>query len=730
MELILRSPTRPAPRWVAARLVVALPGVLLLSLMGSGQRSFAADALLVLLPEVQGAYVPKVAEPAATASNDIAIALGEPYRVALQNPITTATTLQPVAPYWQTARPPTTIVPSDVEAGVADASYTNSGTDGQDSLSFLDRPLDPDEALREPEAPEVLFEGLLLTERDPPLGFTGPSGVLPTEFQDSADFVPIEDRWRLGFPWWNRYEEAQPPRSDAPYELGSVSDPYNQNVLKGDYPIVGQHTFLNITATDFSINEYRQVPTGTTPFESTFNPFEEEFFGDPNQYFFNNNLSVSVDLFHGNAAFKPVDWRLKFEPILNVNVLDTGELGVVYPDVRRGTRRTRHDYSLEQYFIEKKLADLGPDYDFLSVRAGSQPFVSDFRGFVLKDVNRGVRVFGTRFANRDQFNALWFDQTEKDTNSNLNTFDDRNQTTAVLNYFRQDFVFPGFTGLLNFHYNNDNASTKFDDNGFLVRPDPAGVFRPHEINSYYIGVGTDGHIGRVNVVSQFYQVLGRDSLNPIANCPQEIDAQMAALELSIDRDWVRFRSSYFYASGDDDPNDHDAEGFDTILDNPNFAGGEFSYWQRQQIKLFGVNLKQQKSLVPDLRSSKTQGQSNFVNPGLHLANFGIDFEITPKLRAITNANYLWFAETEVLETFVFQSDINDEIGADLSIGLEYRPLHSDNIIVTGGYAVLIPGPGLDDLFGRIDPFSLLEAQQRDINASTMNAAFVELTLTY
>ena len=75
-------------------------------------------------------------------------------------------------------------------------------------------------------------------------------------------------------------------------------------------------------------------------------------------------------------------------------------------------------------------------------------------------------------------------------------------------------------------------------------------------------------------------------------------------------------------------------GFDTIFDDPNFAGGEFSYWQRQSIKLFGVNLVQRVSLVPNLRSSKIQGQSNFVNPGLQLINFGMDMEVAPKLRAM------------------------------------------------------------------------------------------------
>jgi hypothetical protein len=38
-----------------------------------------------------------------------------------------------------------------------------------------------------------------------------------------------------------------------------------------------------------------------------------------------------------------------------------------------------------------------------------------------------------------------------------------------------------------------------------------------------------------------------------------------------------------------------------------------------------------------------------VNPGLQLYNVGMDFEVTPKLRLVTNANFLWFDTTEVLE---------------------------------------------------------------------------------
>ncbi len=59
-----------------------------------------------------------------------------------------------------------------------------------------------------------------------------------------------------------------------------------------------------------------------------------------------------------------------------------------------------------------------------------------------------------------------------------------------------------------------------------------------------------------------YWAVGHDCENPIANTAQEISAGMAALELSYDRDWIRFRTSLFWASGDSDPNNKHATGFD------------------------------------------------------------------------------------------------------------------------------------------------------------------------
>ena len=72
--------------------------------------------------------------------------------------------------------------------------------------------------------------------------------MLPSEIQESSHFAPVEDRWRIGFPEWDRDDQPDPWVTNAPYKQGRLIDPYNQNVLKGDYPIIGQNTFLTFTA--------------------------------------------------------------------------------------------------------------------------------------------------------------------------------------------------------------------------------------------------------------------------------------------------------------------------------------------------------------------------------------------------------------------------------------------------------------------------------------------------
>ena len=169
----------------------------------------------------------------------------------------------------------------------------------------------------------------------------------------------------------------------------------------------------------------------------------------------------------------------------------------------------------------------------------------------------------------------------------------------------------------------------------------------------------------------------------------------------MDFDWIRPRLSLLYGSGDDDPYDDKATGFDAIVENPQFAGADTSYWIRQAVPLIGggrVALSSRNGILNSLRSSKEQGQSNFTNPGIMLVGFGVDMDLTPKLRLSFNINSLFFAKTEVLEAARNQANIERHIGHDVSASVIYRPLMSQNIVMRASYAQLIAEDGFDSLF--------------------------------
>ena len=406
------------------------------------------------------------------------------------------------------------------------------------------------------------------------------------------------------------------------------------------------------------------------------------------------------DLFHGDTSFKPVDWRIRITPELSLNYLDVQELGIVSPDVRKGTTRFDDHIGLQEAFVEVKLHDLSPNFDFVSARAGIQQFNADFRGFLFVDEQPGLRFLGTWDSDRIEYNATYFNFLEKNTNSGLNSFALRQQQVVLANIYWQDFFFPGYTAEFVGAWNKDDPSIHYDDNGFLVRPAPIGNVVnqgvgpiPHGIRVGYFGWLGSGHIQRLNLTHAFYEAAGEDTFNPIAGRRVTVNAQMAAAELSLDRDWVRYRVSTFYSSGDSNPRDGRANGFDSIVDLPNFAGGIFSFWNQQAIRLTGtgVDLTQEGSLLPNMRSSKEEGQANFVNPGIFLLNAGADFNLTPKLKAFANYNFLRFMRTEPLEYVLFQAPIHHTVGSDLGAGVQYRPPLSENLVLSGGASMLQPG---------------------------------------
>ena len=179
----------------------------------------------------------------------------------------------------------------------------------------------------------------------------------------------------------------------------------------------------------------------------------------------------------------------------------------------------------------------------------------------------------------------------------------------------------------------------------------------------------------------------------------DVNAQMFALELSYDRDWLRPKFSFLYASGDGHVKSKTATGFDAIIDQPTFIGNPFSYYARQGMGAgnSATLLKTPNSLLLSLRPSKFEGQSSFVNPGTLITGLGLDADITPRLKAVFNANWIRMVNPDPIKELLFINKIDRDLGYDFSLGFYYRPTLTQNIIISCGFGAFIPGAGYRDI---------------------------------
>lgn len=529
-----------------------------------------------------------------------------------------------------------------------------------------------------------------------------------------TDQFPVPDRWRLI------------------ESLGVVKerwfDPYNQNTYKGDrpidrakvpwLPIKGEDWFLVANLTSDTVAEPRTfpVPVGV---QTTERSQSLDVFGKDASLVISQTFIAGLALIKGSTAFKPPEIEYRLTLAFNINHVNVPERRVLFVQPSKPSHRTDQFMGVQEAFIDYHLRNVSDRYDFDSVRVGIQPFQADFRGFLFNDQQLGIRFFGNRDNNRFQYNVAAFWRLEKDTNSGLNDVSARPRDDFVFlaNLYRQDFLIPGLTSQITVAYNRNREGNdiKIDANGFPVRPALLGSLRGRDYDVAYLGYNADGRIGRINVTASTYAALGKDRNSFFTDRPAKIRAFFGAAELSYDKDWMRFRLSGLYASGDGNPNDNKETGFDAIFENPIFAGADTSYWIRQSIPFAGggraVAINGRNGILNSLRTSKEQGQSNFNNPGTILLGAGVDLDLTPELRVSGNANHLWFHNTATLQKLRNEGLIPRDIGWDLSTAAVWRPKATQNMVLRLSAAMLRSGSGFRDLFtneaGRRNYYSVL-----------------------
>ena len=151
-------------------------------------------------------------------------------------------------------------------------------------------------------------------DADPNYVLNPASDALPPA---SDVFATVPDRWALQQPEYKRYDAS----GEYIYSQPHWYDPFNRNRFKGDQPIwpslLGPQVFLDVTATSDTTFDGRRVPSPSNV--SSANPGSYQFFGHGEQEFVDQTLRFSLDLFHGDASFKPVDWRIRITPEISLN---------------------------------------------------------------------------------------------------------------------------------------------------------------------------------------------------------------------------------------------------------------------------------------------------------------------------------------------------------------------------------------------------------------------------
>ncbi len=460
-----------------------------------------------------------------------------------------------------------------------------------------------------------------------------------------------------------------------------IFDPYHQNILKADYPLLGNwfleiNAFNNLTYKsrrnlDFSSVFSDQITAGTLKFVH-------------HNQFLNENILFGAQVQHNDDTFVPSNFKFRVNGVTDYK-----------RDINAFNDGSNTSSHLFDAFVDLQLYDFGPrvdghsNFDLLFLRGGLQGFKSEFHGLIFNDVGLGGRVFGELKKNRLRYDFAYFKLFQKNPVSGFIDFSVPSNHQVAIARFSWDDLLPGWNSEWTFHYNRDHRK--------IPGPSPGSTLSP-DLDTFYTGATFNGHIGRFTFNPAVFGVFGHaDAVQSGAVVRHSVAAWTALADWEFKLDFWNFRLGYLYASGDGDPSDKRDTGFDAISDAVQLFGGPISYWVGENIKFGKGDFVRANSLFPSFRG--VNGVANYINPGLHTLNGGLDVTLSPRLDFSANLNFLAFAATGSYTNRIVIA--HKPAGVEENVFLRWKPFlreANQNVIVDAGFSVLQPLQGLQDAF--------------------------------
>lgn len=472
------------------------------------------------------------------------------------------------------------------------------------------------------------------------------AGAPTTTPSKTRQLQPYLDRWAT-------------PEQDSVFR-----DPNLRSKYQGDLPFYQDWLFLNLELTVDAFFKRRENPD-----------FRR---GEKTQTFNQNNefrrliTLAGFELRNADDVFKPATWRLRFigagATDRDFNVVDNKGHGFA---------------AVQEAFAEHEIFSLG-ELDLSFLRAGIEPFKSEFHGLIFFDNAVGARVFGEYSHNKYRYTLGAFRLFQKDPPTQLNDLGvpPKDEYVSVASLQVRD-VTPGWNGEFVGHWDH-NRQAQANAKAF-------------DRDTFYGGSTFNGRLGVINFNPAAYFVGGRDNA---AN--KKILAGVALLDAAYTlpmADFVTLRSGYLFQSGDRNPNDRTETGFASINDNVALFGAGASYWTGEAINF---------NLAKGDKNAKTQLvktnsafvlPGNFNSPGVHLFNAGVLTKITQRLDHALNLNYMMFAEPDGMAQLIGRPHVDRSIGLDVNTLFEWRPFQQNTFVIDVAGSVLFPDTGFQDVVG-------------------------------